>query len=157
MTDTTLSSLRPNEEPGFPPPKRRTWLRMTVPLAIIAAAGALLAATGWDAIRPRRAAGDDDVGVRPHERKRADARGQRLVRVLGQAPGTATGREPGARDAHARNVGVQRPEVAELRRYLHVYGLRRLHEARDAGRGLGVADPALQGSDRHGRAPAVDV
>ncbi|MEE2896686.1 MAG: efflux RND transporter periplasmic adaptor subunit [Planctomycetota bacterium] len=86
MTDTTLSSLRPNDEPGFPPPKRRTWLRMTVPLAIIAAAGALLASTGWDAIRPRRAVVATTVGVRTVEAA-SDATPTRDGAVAVQAPG----------------------------------------------------------------------
>lgn len=86
MSDSTFTSIVDDPRDSMPPPRRRGWLLVGIPLLIIGGAATLLAVTGWDAWRPRRDVTAIPVGIRTVEIEAGEStRGPGAVAV--QAPG----------------------------------------------------------------------
>lgn len=86
MNESTFTSMSEDAAGKVPLPRRNAWLRVGLPVLIVAGATALLLMTGWDAWRPRRAVTAIPVGVRTVEIDAEESsRGPGAVAV--QAPG----------------------------------------------------------------------
>ena len=86
MKESTFTSMNENAADRVPPPRRNAWLRLGLPLLILAGAATLLITTGWDAWRPRRDVAAIPVGIRTVEIDATESdRGPDAVAV--QAPG----------------------------------------------------------------------
>ena len=86
MTNLKIDSIRPEAGDNMPMPPRRFWLRLGVPVLILAGAAALLVGTSWDLIRTRREVRAVPVGLRTIELE-ASAASVREGGVAVQAPG----------------------------------------------------------------------
>lgn len=86
MNESTFTSMSKDAAGKVPLPRRNAWLRLGLPVLIVAGAAALLLMTGWDAWRPRRDVTAIPVGVRTVEIDAEESsRGPGAVAV--QAPG----------------------------------------------------------------------
>ena len=86
MTNLKIDSIRPQAGNDIPMPRQKFWLRLGVPVLIIAGTAALLLGTSWDLIRVRREVRAVPVGLRTIEIQ-ASAAPARDGAVVVQAPG----------------------------------------------------------------------
>ena len=86
MNESTFTSMNKDAADRVPLPRRNAWLRLGLPILILAGVATLLFTTGWDAWRPRRDVAAIPVGVRTVEIDAEESdRGPSAVAV--QAPG----------------------------------------------------------------------